>query len=68
MEFWSVRQLRSASAPWGYDAVSKPQLVNRPAFNYKEACRGHGINTAYGKINGLRQANLAQLSYKGEAQ
>ena len=52
MEFWSVRQLRSASAPWGYDAVSKPQPVNRPAFNYKEACRGHGINTAYGRSMG----------------
>jgi len=51
MEFWDARQLRSASASWGYDAVSKPQPVNRPTFSFGEACRGHRINTANNTIN-----------------
>ena len=37
MEFWDARQLRSASASWDYDAVSKPQPVNRPASSFEEA-------------------------------
>ena len=51
MEFWDARQLRSASASWGYDAVSKPQPVNRPATSFEETRRGHGLNTANNKTN-----------------
>ena len=51
MELWDARQLRSASASWGYDAVSKPQPVNRPASSFEEARQGHGINTATNKVN-----------------
>ena len=45
---WDARLLRSASTSWSYDAVSRPQPADRPAFpseHMEKACWGHRKNS-----------------------